>query len=82
VSRSAGRRVCVGMHLGDRELFVAFARLVYCFKVEVGLNADGTPTVVDDSKMSVNFNVAPAPYKARFTPRWSEEKMKSFIENF
>jgi len=27
----AGRRVCVGWHVGERNMFITFSRLVYCF---------------------------------------------------
>jgi hypothetical protein len=79
MASSAGRRVCVGMHLGDRELFIAFARLVYAFKLEAGLQEDGTPCIIDSTKMKVQFNVAPSDYQLRLTPRWDEEQMSQIL---
>lgn len=66
----AGRRVCPGSHLGDSELFLAFARIVYTFSVEAGEGA-----VIDTTKMKVQFTAAPDEYMMRLEPRWSSEKM-------
>ncbi|OTA69206.1 cytochrome P450 2C31 [Hypoxylon sp. EC38] len=39
---SAGRRACVGYKLAQKELFVAFARLIYCFEISPAGEFDNT----------------------------------------
>lgn len=65
LSFSTGRRVCVGIHLAERSLFMAASGLLSCFKF-----------VAEDGEIDVNKfkdirspSLAPAPYKVRVIAR-------------
>ncbi|KAG0186948.1 hypothetical protein DFQ28_007072 [Apophysomyces sp. BC1034] len=64
LSFSTGRRVCVGIHLAERSLYMAAASLLACFRFEV----DGK---IDDisPKDIRSATFAPMPYKVRVVPR-------------
>lgn len=64
-----GRRICQGMHLADRSLLLAMARLLWAFNVEKAIGDDGEEIVPDPSKLRQGFIVLPEPFPARFTTR-------------
>lgn len=43
----AGRRICPGMHLAERSLFVAIAKLLWAFEFAPGEGEDGEPLEAD-----------------------------------
>ena len=45
----AGRRICPGIHLAERALFLATARILWAFKIQPKLDAGGKPIAVDVS---------------------------------
>ncbi|KAJ5138483.1 uncharacterized protein N7515_003331 [Penicillium bovifimosum] len=45
----AGRRICPGIHLAERNLFLAIAKLVWGFSIGPGLDENGNPVEYDYS---------------------------------
>ncbi|KAF2852521.1 cytochrome P450 [Plenodomus tracheiphilus IPT5] len=68
-----GRRVCQGMHIAERSLFLAIARVLWAFDVvpfvEEEGGRDGVPRMGD---LTEGLLVQPKPFKARFVPRSRE----------
>ncbi|KAI8983968.1 cytochrome P450 [Mycotypha africana] len=65
LSFSTGRRVCVGIHLAERSLFMAASMLVSCFKIDYV----GKPIPVDSQKDIRAPTWTPASYRVCLTPR-------------
>ncbi|PLB47299.1 putative cytochrome P450 [Aspergillus steynii IBT 23096] len=45
----AGRRICPGIHLAERNLFLAIAKLIWAFSIEPDLDEQGQPAKYDFS---------------------------------
>jgi cytochrome P450 len=61
----AGRRLCQGMHIAERSLFLAIARLLWAFDFHVA--QDGMKP--DPDNLSEGMLVCPRPFAARIVPR-------------
>lgn len=64
-----GRRICQGMHIADRSMFLAISRLLWAFRMEVTLDQDGKPITPDPTKLIPGMLVQPEPFPAAITPR-------------
>lgn len=69
----AGRRICQGMHLAERSLFLGISRLLWGFDTEPAVNTDGVQIIPDPEKYTQGFLVMPEPFQTKITPR-SEKK--------
>lgn len=69
----AGRRLCQGMHIAERSLFLAISRLVWAYNFEKARGADGQPITPDTEDLVGGLTVTPADFKAIIMPR-SKEK--------
>jgi cytochrome P450 len=67
----AGRRVCQGMHIAERSLFLAVTRLLWGFDFKVP--ESGNLPDVDD--LVGELTVQPAPFEARIVARSEENKI-------
>ncbi|KAI2465985.1 cytochrome P450 [Annulohypoxylon bovei var. microspora] len=66
----AGRRLCQGMHIADRSLFLAIARLLWTFEFKRAIDEKtGQEIVPDMEHLSEGLFVAPEPFEANITPR-------------
>ncbi|RIB15489.1 cytochrome P450 [Gigaspora rosea] len=67
----AGRRLCTGIHMAERELLLGVSRLLWCFKVENAspLGKDGKPIPINFDKIRNGVTVWPEEYKVRFVKR-------------
>ena len=65
----AGRRLCQGMHIADRSLFLSIARLLWAFNLEKAVGADGREIVPDADALTQGFLIQPSPFPAKITPR-------------
>ena len=63
-----GRRLCPGMHVAERSLFLGISRLLWAFEITP---VDGE--VPDPDRLTQGFVCMPEPYKAIIVPR-SEER--------
>jgi len=61
-----GRRICPGMHIAERSLFLNIARLVWGFDIRNAKDEDGRDIEVDStfSGLSPGATAAPRPFKA------------------
>ena len=65
----AGRRLCQGMHIAERSLFLAIARLIWGFEFHPGKHADGGVLMPDPNDLTEGMLVQPRPFPARIVPR-------------
>jgi hypothetical protein len=64
----AGRRRCQGMHIAERSLFLAIARLLWAFNFERVVEG-GKEVVPDPTALSQGFLVQPLPFPVKLVPR-------------
>lgn len=69
----AGRRLCQGIHIAERSLFLAISRFWWGFNFSRATNLDGTPVQYDIDELVGGITVQPAEYPASITVR-SETK--------
>lgn len=65
----AGRRLCQGMHIAERSLFLAIARLLWAFHFEQALDEDGNEIEVNADNLTEGLLVQPKPFPTRIVPR-------------
>ncbi|CAI4218398.1 unnamed protein product [Parascedosporium putredinis] len=68
----AGRRICPGIHVAERSLFLGMARILWAFKIEPKVDANGKPIIPDHNKLTQGFVCMPEPFEAKITPRSKE----------
>ena len=69
----AGRRVCQGMHIADRSLFLGISRILWAFDILPAKDAKGMDVMPDTENITQGFICAPLPFQARVVAR-SEER--------
>ncbi|KAI1500781.1 cytochrome P450 [Biscogniauxia marginata] len=66
----AGRRLCQGMHIADRSLFLAMSRLLWAFDFHRPIDeATGKEIVPDMNDLTEGLVVQPNPFEAIIRPR-------------
>ncbi len=65
----AGRRLCQGIHIAERSLFLGVSRLLWGFDLSKPVGKDGTPITPDIDDLVGGITVQPRDYQAVFTPR-------------
>jgi cytochrome P450 len=65
----AGRRICQGMHIAERSLFLGIARILWAFDILPKIGVDGKPVLPDQEKLTQGFVCMPEPFAARIVPR-------------
>ncbi|KAF1350600.1 cytochrome P450 [Lizonia empirigonia] len=65
----AGRRLCQGMHIGERSLFLAMSRLLWAFEFHKARDTNGNEIVPDADDLTEGLFVLPKAFPARITPR-------------
>ncbi|KAH8921853.1 cytochrome protein [Atractiella rhizophila] len=73
-----GRRVCSGQALAEQGMYITVARLLWAFKIEKALNANGKEIPVDTFAYTNGLNMRPKPFNCRFTVR--NEEVRKTIE--
>lgn len=70
----AGRRLCQGMHIAERSLFLAVARLLWAFDVRPveGAGKEGVHGLPDAADLTEGLLVRPRGFPARIVPRSGE----------
>jgi cytochrome P450 len=77
----AGRRVCQGMHVADRTLFLFIARLMWAFDISKAVDGDGNDLTPDQDDLVGGFIVQPRPFPVKITPR-SESRAAAVREEW
>lgn len=70
----AGSRMCAGSHLANRELYVAFVRLIAAFHIEPASDLSDRPILdpLGCSKLETGLTTDPKPFKVRIRVRNGE----------
>jgi cytochrome P450 len=69
----AGRRICAGMHVAERSLFLGISRLLWAFDIAPAVDrTTGKVLMPDPEKLTQGFVCMPEPYQAAITPRSPE----------
>ncbi|KAK7948932.1 uncharacterized protein PG986_009818 [Apiospora aurea] len=78
----AGRRLCQGMHIADRSLFLAISRLLWAFDFRRPVDeVTGKEIVPDMADLTEGLFVMPRPFRAVITPR-SEARARRVREEW
>lgn len=64
-----GRRVCPGMNIADRSLFLAISRLLWAFHFDRAVDDSGQEIVPGPRAVTQGSLVQPLPFPARIVPR-------------
>lgn len=73
----AGRRICPGIHLAERSLFVSLAKLLWAFDISPKLDERGIPVRVDasaESGYTDGFVICAKPFQAQLQVRSAARK--------
>ncbi|KAK5459648.1 hypothetical protein LTS15_003777 [Exophiala xenobiotica] len=68
----AGRRICPGMHVAERSLFLGISRMLAAFDIRPELDEKGRPILPDPDNLTQGFVCMPQRFRARITPRSKE----------
>lgn len=68
----AGRRICPGIHVAERSLFLGISRILWAFDIAPALDALGKPIIPDQEKLTQGFVCMPETFPATITPRSKE----------
>ena len=81
----AGRRICPGMHLAERNMFLSVAKLLWAFQFENGVRADGGGEEVNEMDpvkgYQQGFLYCAKPYGCKPVVR-SEEHRATILREF
>ncbi|KAL9107790.1 MAG: hypothetical protein Q9187_008378 [Circinaria calcarea] len=69
----AGRRICQGMHVAERSLFLGISTLLWGFDFSPAEDTDGQLLIPDPEKLTQGLVTMPEPYEAKITPRSSQK---------
>jgi cytochrome P450 len=77
----AGRRLCQGMHIAERSLFLGISRLLWAFDFELAVDGKGDVVSPDANDLTEGLLIQPKPFAARLVPR-SQEKVDAIHEEW
>ncbi|KAH0844049.1 hypothetical protein AYO21_02193 [Fonsecaea monophora] len=79
-----GRRLCPGIHLGERNLWIGMAKSLWAFNFEQDVDSTGNPIPLDmnyQTGYSEGFIVCTNDFPAKVTPR-SEKRVETIMREF
>lgn len=65
----AGRRICQGVHIAERSLFLGMSRILWGFDVKFKLDHLGKPIIPDIDDLIGGITVHPRPYQVDIKPK-------------
>lgn len=65
----AGRRICPGMHVAERSLFLGLSRILWAFTIEPVVDSAMKKILPDQEKLTQGFVCMPEEFRAKITPR-------------
>ncbi|GKU16349.1 unnamed protein product [Fusarium langsethiae] len=77
----AGRRICPGIHVAERSLFLGMSRILWALNIEPVLDDMGRPILPDPDKLTQGFVCMPEEFRAKIVPR-SMEKRSLVVESW
>ncbi|KAF2668754.1 cytochrome P450 [Microthyrium microscopicum] len=77
----AGSRMCAGSHLANKELYVAFVRLISAFEIRASEKVEDAPVMdcLEANAVPTSLTMDPRAFKVQFVPR-DEEKLRGWME--
>ncbi|KAL2133003.1 hypothetical protein VTI74DRAFT_3041 [Chaetomium olivicolor] len=76
----AGRRICPGIHVAERSLFLGVSRMLWAFDITPATDKDGNPIIPDQEKLTQGFVCQPEEFKLKITPRSEAHKQRVIEE--
>lgn len=76
----AGRRICPGMHVAERSLFLGMARMLWAFNFDAPRDAQGNPILPDPDRLTQGFVCLPEDFAVKIEPRSKERAEKVLRE--
>jgi hypothetical protein len=64
----AGRRICPGLHVAERSLFLAISRILWAFEIKPRMDAKGKPILPDPEKLTQGFVCMSESFVCDITP--------------
>lgn len=79
----AGRRLCQGIHIAERSLFLGMSRILWGFNLEAPLDSQGQRIVPNVDDLVGGITVHPAPFGINIVPKSPEREqiMRSAIKD-
>ncbi|KAI0854730.1 cytochrome P450 [Xylaria cubensis] len=74
----AGRRICLGMHIAERSLFITIVRMMWAFTFSPEKDAAGNDILPDGENLTPGLAQQPPRFRARIVPR--DPKRTQIIE--
>ncbi|CEL03747.1 Putative Cytochrome P450 [Aspergillus calidoustus] len=68
----AGRRICPGIHVAERSLFLGMSRILWAFDIRPALDESGKEIIPDKDRLTQGFVCMPEEFPATITPRSRE----------
>ncbi|KAJ4258927.1 hypothetical protein NW762_008014 [Fusarium torreyae] len=72
----AGRRICPGIHVAERSLFLGIYRILWAFNIEPILDQNDKPILPDPDKLTKGFVCMLEEFPARIVPRCKDKEAK------
>ncbi|PQE33784.1 cytochrome P450 protein [Rutstroemia sp. NJR-2017a WRK4] len=76
----AGRRICQGMHIAERSLFLGISRMLWGFNFEKVRDEQGNEITPDVDNLTEGLFVFPKPFPAKISPRSEKHAQKIMQE--
>lgn len=70
----AGRRICPGIHVAERSLFLGMAGILWAFNIAPSKDSRGKDVIPDADRLTQGFVCMPEPFPARIESRSKERK--------
>lgn len=77
----AGRRICPGMHVAERSLFLGVSRILWGFNIRPAKDDRGEDIIPDQEKLTQGFVCMPEEYPAQITPR-DETRRRMMVDSW
>jgi hypothetical protein len=77
----AGRRICPGMHVAERSLFLGMSRMLWAFDIEPQVDEQGNKILPDPDKLTQGFVCMPMEFPVSIKPR-SKERAEKVAEEW
>ena len=65
----AGRRLCQGVHIAERSLYLGMSRILWGFDLKKSLDTQGNPITPNVDDLTGGITVHPSPFKIDIVPR-------------
>ncbi|KAF4588011.1 cytochrome P450 monooxygenase [Pleurotus pulmonarius] len=72
VTYGFGRRICVGRHIANNNLFIQFASMAWACNIQAKKDAQGRPIMPDADKCTSDLTMHTVPFDCDITPRFPE----------